>query len=446
MTALAALLLALAAAASQAQPAPLASAPEASAPQGMPPAVTLALAEALAELDRQNPTLEQARGRAAEALAVVRQAMAPLLPAISASGGFTRNSAEASFARPGLAGQPPTTVYIQSLEAWAAGGALRVPLVVPDAWFALAASRQAALSAAAGADATRLTVRAALLETAWAAWSGEEIVAASERAVAAARQQAESARRQVQVGTAAPLSVLQAETSLLRRQADLVQARSETWRARIAVGVLLGRSGPVRIEMPPVPAAEPYDVQALSREALERRPELKAQAALVSSYERQVDSALWRIAPQISASGSAFAQDVPFPTGQKDGWRVTVDLAWTLYDGGARYGKARQARAQVDQARAADTQARLEILQEVQNAARDVEVARTRLGLSQKQRDTAAEAAASARRGFAEGIVSSLEVVTANELLFEAEVQAAEATARLGGALAALDRAAGRSP
>jgi outer membrane protein TolC len=447
MNALAAILLALGATAGSSPASPPLPAGPAGAPalQGMPRAVTLSLEQALAELDRKNPTLEQARARAAEALGVVRQAAAPLLPALAASGSYTRNSAEAVFLRPtGVGTFEP--IYIQPLQAWNGAASLRVPLVVPDAWFSLSSSRDAALSAAAATDATRLTVRAALLQTAWLAWAGEEIVAASERAVAAARSQAESARRQVQVGTATPLSVYQAETSATRRESDLVQALSETSRARIAVGVLLGRSEPVRIAMPAPQPPAASDIEGLTREALDQRPELKAQALLVTSYEKQASAALWRIAPQISASGSAFAQSVPFPTGQKEGWQVTVDLTWTLYDGGWRYGRARQAEAQADQARAADTQTRLQVVQEVQNSARDVEVARTRLGLARKERDTAAEAAASARRGFEEGIASSLDVLSANEVLFTAEVQVAEAGARLGGALAALDRAVGRSP
>jgi outer membrane protein TolC len=271
-------------------------------------------------------------------------------------------------------------------------------------------------------------------------------VAASERAVANARSQAESARRQVNVGTAAPLTVLQADTAATRRESDLVQARSDRSRARIAVGVLLGRSDPVAIAMPPLPGPSAYDVADLSRQALDARPELRAQAAVVTSYEKQASAALWRMAPQISASGGAQAQTVPYPTGDRQGWRVSVDLTWTLYDGGARYGKADQATAQASEARAAETETRLQILQEVQNSARDVEVALQRLVLAQQEKDTASEAAASARRGFAEGVTSSLDVLSANEQLFFSEVQVANAGGRLGGAVAALDRAVGRSP
>ncbi len=412
--------------------------------RGMPRPTSMTLAEALAEVDRQNPTLEEARARAAAALGVVRQATAPLLPNLAVGGGYFHNNASVIIAAP--QGGALERIYIQPLDAWQASAGLRVPLIVPEAWFSMAAARDAALAAAEASDATRLTVRMALVQAAWTAWAGDEIVAASERAVASARSQADSAGRLLQAGTATSLSVLQAQTSATRRESDLVAALSERSRARIAVGVLLGRPGPVTITMPPLPAATSYDLEALFQQALDARPELRAQAAVVRSYEKQQSAALWRIAPQISASGGAQAQTVPYPTGEKAGWRVSVDLTWTLYDGGYRYGKADQASAQASEARAAETGTRLQILQEVQNAARDVEVSRQRLALARQERETASAASASAKRGFGEGLTSSLDVLSANDILFGAEIQVATASARLGGSLAALDRAVGRSP
>lgn len=412
--------------------------------RGMPRPASLTLAEALAELDRQNPTMEEARARAAAALGVVRQAAAPLLPSLAVGGGYFHNNASVIIAAP--QGGALERIYIQPLDAWQATGGLRVPLVVPEAWFSLAAARDAALAASEASDATRLSVRMALVQAAWTAWAGDEVVAASERAVASARSQADSAGRLLQAGTATSLSVLQAQTSATRRESDLVAALSERSRARIAVGVLLGRAGPVTIVMPPLPAATSYDLEALFQQALDARPELRAQAAVVRSYEKQQSAALWRIAPQVSASGGAQAQTVPYPTGEKAGWRVSVDLTWTLYDGGYRYGKADQASAQASEARAAETATRLQILQEVQNAARDVEVSRQRLALARQERETASAAGASAKRGFGEGFTSSLDVLSANDVLFGAEIQVAAASARLGGSLAALDRAVGRSP
>jgi outer membrane protein TolC len=405
------------------------------------PVETLTLEEALRELDARNPTLAQARSRAEEALGVVKQSAAPLLPTLAATGGFTRNSEELKL---GLPGNPPVTM--QPLRAFTGGGSLRVPLVVPEAWFGLGAARDAALAAAASADATWLALRAAFLQTAWSAAAGEEIIAASRRAVDAAREQVRSSRRQFQAGTGTNLATLQAQTEATRRESDLVRARSEAARAELALAVLLGRTGPVRIPLGEPRPSEAMDLAALSSEALERRPEIRAQASLVRSTENQARSAWWRLAPQLSATGQAFASDVAYPTGKKEGWRVTVDLTWTLYDGGFRYGKARQAEAAEDGARAAETSQRLAVLQEVQNGVRDVEVAREHLRLGDEERATAAEAAASAKRTFEAGVASSLDVLTANERLYQTEVAVADARARLGGALAALDRAVGRLP
>jgi outer membrane protein TolC len=202
----------------------------------------------------------------------------------------------------------------------------------------------------------------------------------------------------------------------------------------------------VRIALPPAPPAADQDPDALAGEALSRRPELRARESLVRSAERQLDSARWRWLPQISASGAIFAADVPYPTGQKDGWRVAVDLAWPLFDGGFRYGKARQAEAALSGAEAARALERLEVGQEVRNAVREVAVARERLRLGERQQEAAAEAAASARRGFGAGVAGSIEVIDANDRLFQAEVGLADARAGLGGALVALDRAVGRAP
>ncbi len=414
----------------------------AAAPEAAPEPPSLTLEEALRELDAQNLTLAQARARAGEARAVVRQAAAAVLPTLTAGASYTRNRDQAAVAMP-PSGQK---LYIQPLEATEARGSVRLPLVVPSAWFDLGAASQAAEASGASAEAARLDVRAAFAQSAWLAFMGEEIVAASLRAVDAAQEQENSSRRAVIAGTAAPLSVLQARTVTARRESDLVRARSELERARLALGVFLGRSEPVRIALPAAAPPADLDADALASRALSDRPELRAREALVRSAGRQLDSARWRWLPQLSASGSIFAADVPYPTGKKDGWRVVVDLTWPLYDGGFRYGKAREAEAALSGAEAARALERLEVGQQVRDAVRDTAVARERLRLGERQQEAAAEAAASARRGFAAGVAGSIEVIDANDQLFQAEVALADARGRLGVALVALDRAVGHSP
>jgi outer membrane protein TolC len=361
---------------------------------------------------------------------------------VTATGAYVRNSDAAGLSVGPPLVPEPRSVIIQPEEQWTGAVALRVPLVAPSAWFDRAAARGAARAADATLGAVRLQLRAAFRQAAHAARAAEELVAASEAALGSAAELARSAARRVAAGTAAPLDRLRAETEQVRRESDLARARAELARARLGLGVLLGREGPVRVLVPePSPAAPEGDLAAA---ALAARPELAAARAQVDAAGAQVRSAWARLLPQLSASGSAFASDVAYPTGETEGWRASLDLAWPLYDGGLRGGKRREAEARRAQAAAAAEAQRLAVLQEVRDAARDLAVARERLRLAEQQRALATDAQGTAQRSFEAGLASSLDVLDANDRRYVADVGLAEARARLATARAALDRAVGR--
>lgn len=419
----------------------LAGAPN--APAELP---TLTLDEALDDVDRQSLTLVQARSRADEAGGVTRQALAPLLPTASAGVSYVRNSDEAVLSLPPQLGG--RQVFIQPRESTTVMGSIRLPLIMPSAWFDLAAARDAQRAAGLSADATRLAVRTTLAQTAHLAAAIEEQVAASERAVANADELVRSAQRRVSAGTAAPLEITRASAELVRRQSDLAGARAALDHTRLAVGILLGREGPVRVTVPDVEGAPTPELSVpsdqLVSEALERRPELAAQRAQEQASEAGVRSAWARLAPQLSASASIFSADVPYPTGKKDGWRATLDLTWQLYDGGFRYGKLRQAEAQVTGAQAGLTAQQLAVRQQVQDGQRDLSVAVEQLRLARAQLDLAGDSAASIRRSFEAGVASSLDVIDANDRLYASDTGLAAARARLAQARLALSLALGR--
>ncbi len=408
-----------------------------------PAPAELTLSDALAELDLRSPSLQQARARAAEASGLSRQALAALLPQLLVTGTQIHNSDEVKTPTiPGGTGG----ILIQPADQLAAAGSLRVPLLVPSAWFEVAASRDAARSAEAQAAAARRTLRAALASSAHAALAAEEVVEAAARSLESARALAASAERRVQAGTAPPLDALRAGTEQVRREGDLVRARAELERLRLALGVLLGRDAPVRITAPDAPAPPAAAPDALVAEALAARPELEAQALQVASARALVSSARARLLPQLSVSGQAFAADVPYPTGERQGWRTTLELTWPLYDGGLRYGKRAEAEARLAAAEAAGEAQRLAVSQEARDAARELAVAGEQLRLATEQRRLAAEAAASAERAYREGIASSLDVLDANDRRFSADVGLASARARRAAAAVALERALGRGP
>lgn len=427
----------------------LAGAPDAPAPTA-PPALTLDAA--LDEVDRQSLTLAQARSRADEATGVVRQALSPLLPTLAAGVSYVRNSDQAVLQlqqpMPDGTFRVLRTIEIQPLESTTWTGSVRVPLLAPNAWFDLAAARQSARAASLSAAATRLAVRTSLAQTAHLSAAAEEQVAAAERAVGNAGELVRSAQRRVQAGTAAPIEITRAQAELVRHRSDLAGARAALERTRLACGILLGRAGPVRIEVPEVEGAPNPELaapgDALVSEALERRPELAAQRAQERAAEAGVRSAWARLAPQVSASASVFASDVPYVTGKKDGWRASVDLTWQLYDGGYRYGKLRQAEAQVAGARAGVAAQELTIREQVEDGRRDLAVAIEQLDLARAQLGLAGDSAASIKRSFDAGVASGLDVIDANDRLFAADSGLAGARARLAQARLALQLALGR--
>ncbi len=406
----------------------------------------LPLAAALEELDRANPTLAQVRARTDETSAITRQTWAALLPTLTAQGQYYRNRDEFVIVAPSPSGGPPfRQVSIQPLEAFTGQGTARVPLLVPSGWWSVAAARDSERASSASLEAARRDLRTAFTQAAHGSRAAEELVAASEAALRSAAELARSAARRVAAGTSPPLDRLRAETDRTARESDLAQARANLERSRLALAVLLGRERPVRVLVPDAaPPADPAPPAALGQEALGARPEMTARRAQVSAAEAQVKSAWARLAPELSASASYFASDVAYPTGEKDGWRVTLDVAWPIYDGGLRYGKRRQAEAQLSAARAGEEAQRLTVVQEVADASRDVGVAAERLRLAESQRRLAADAAASARRSFDAGVASSLDVIDANDRLYFADVRLADARAQLAQAAVALDRAAGR--
>ncbi len=417
----------------------------AAAPAAPPaePTPSLTMAEALAELDRRSPALAQARAHAEAASGLARQALAPLLPQLTATGAWIHNSDELK--TPALPGNP-AGILMQPGGQSSVTGALRVPLLSPAAWFESAAARAAARGAEAQADAARLGLRAALATTAHLGAAAEEVVEASTRSLESARELARSAERRVQAGTAAPLDALRAATEQVRREGDLVRARADLEKIRLALGTLLGRDAPVRVLVPEAAPAEPGPADPLVAQALAGRPELRALERQQESARGQLRAAWARLVPTLSVSGALFAADVPYPTGKQDGWRTTLELSWPLYDGGARYGRRAEAESRLAEAEAAGEAQRLQVSQEARDAARDLAVAAEQLRLAREQRRLAAEAAASAQRTYREGIASSLDVVDSSDRLYAADVGLAAARARLAAAGVALDRALGRGP
>lgn len=416
---------------------------EADAPAEKPP-LELTLAEALDRLGSDSPDYAIARSRVEAARGAARQAAAAFLPIMAANAGYTRNDAEVVLSFANLLAQlpipgeidAPSDVTIQPLEVWNVSGTVQVPLVAPSAWADATAAGRGVDAAEWTLAEAELQLESALVSAAAAAEAAEGVVSAARRAVDVADAHRVSTEIAAEVGTATAVDVLAARADVARRQSELAQAEASLDQSRESLGALLGIDGEVRVVLPNEAAPE-LDGQQTDR------PALDAADAQVRSAEARVQAAWWRHVPTVSASATALAATTPFPTGNDTAYKLGVQATWTLYDGGFRYGRLRQARAELAGAEATRTSEQLRVAREVRDAERSYRVAKVQLALAQEQSTLASEAAAVAQRGLSAGTVSPLQARDTEANAFTAEVGVAGARARLRIAEAALRRAHG---
>lgn len=412
-----------------------------------PPA--LSLTAALAELEAKNPGLTAAQAHVREADARISEARSALFPSLVATGSYVRNNAEVAVRLGSFLSQIPgapniSDLVIQPLDAWTATGVLSVPILVPTAFYDIDAAKAGQKATEASTDVATRELRTNFVKIAYQAEALREVVSASERAVQLAAEQAASAERRVKSGTAAPLDVLRAKAEQVKRESDLARARADVERAQLALGILLGRKTPVAIVVPELTPDTPM-ATARSKSGA-RRPELDVLQARADAARSQMSSARARHLPRLHALGSIFVSDEPYPTGDHSGWRVGVELTLPLYDGGYRYGRRREAEAELQGIQAELSERKLAIHQEVSDAKREIEVAKERQRLAHARKELAADAAASAKRSYDAGISTTLDVLDANDKLYQADVAMAQAKAQLAESRIELERALGTGP
>lgn len=178
--------------------------------------------------------------------------------------------------------------------------------------------------------------------------------------------------------------------------------------------------------------------------ALENRrelDELRLQQAVNQRQERIVRSVT---RPQLNLFASYSVLNVlnaPFNPGFVDGYAVGGTLLWELYDGGAT--QARVARNQLNREILTTQLAEVEseIWLQVEEIYNDLQVNATNIETAAGNVSEAQEVVRQSRLGFNAGVVTQLEVTTAQTNLTDAETQLIRSILNYNRALAALQRA-----
>lgn len=357
-----------------------------------------------------NRDLRAAAAAVDEARALALQAGAALVPAVDIT---------ASGARGGVVEFPSAPSYTVGLQlGWEA-----------DVWGRVRATQRAAAFGAYSAEAdflfTQYAIVAAIARAYFIAIEAGLQMDVAEASLAALEQTDVIVKAQRDIGVASGLDVALSKRDLANARDSLLQAQVGRRIAIRALEVLLGRyPGAAFSPRETLPQTPPAPPPGLPSTLLERRPDIIAAQLAVAAAFNNVSAAEAARLPAISLTStiggsSTELGDVLDP--ENVAWQVAGNLIGPLFDGGLRLGRAREARAEREQAANAFAQSALTAFEEVETSLDQLQTLRARETALAEAADQAQLAFRLAQVRYQEGETNLLDVLIIQNNAFAAD-------------------------
>jgi len=376
--------------------------------------------DALALIRAHSPDYLGSSESIARAEAQWRIALAAVLPTVTGLASYTHNFITAQIPLAGgiLVTPPPDIFTLGASANWA--------IVNPRGFYGVSTADKS-IDAAKLAFEDRRREIATIVVTAFLATLAAERVAELNRVgLRTALERLALTQMRLRFGKGTPLDVDRAQQDVAAARALLISGDESLQQAREALGQLLGSR---------VPLAAPgtLDLAGFERAVartcrlnhnLEQRPDVATARLRVDLAERQVHAAELELSPTLSvASQAGYASAVTL--GPKGALLVQGVLTVPFYDGGARYGAMRDARAAVQQARQTLEAARINAIVTSARAERAVTVLQSSREVVREQRELAVRVDTRTRSGYTQGLGTSLDLVTSAQSLRQTEISLA---------------------
>ena len=248
-------------------------------------------------------------------------------------------------------------------------------------------------------------------------------------------------------GLSSKLDVDRSRTLLETARAQVSDIASRRALLEHAIASLAGEAAST-FSLPPRPeaVAAPNTPAGVPSELLQRRPDVAAAERRMGAANAEIGVARAAFFPVISLDGSAGYQNTGGPnllSAPNSYWGIGPQLFFTIFDSGRRHALEDVAKAQYDQASAAYRGRVLQAFQEVEDAlALENKLAAEAVDQTQAVQ-AAEEAQAIALKRFQRGVISYLDVVTAQAAALQAEQAAYDLSTRRSQASIRLVRAIG---
>jgi NodT family efflux transporter outer membrane factor (OMF) lipoprotein len=394
-----------------------------------------------AKVDAANPTLAQALARYQAAQGFLGVAEAAQGPRIGANASFSTNRQSDNRPLRGK-GQPDqyaaNTIGVQldyELDLW---GRVRNEV---------AAQKANVEASAADLASAKLSLEAGLAND-YVQLRGLDAEAdlLDQTVKAYERTDALIARRHAD-GLSSKLDVDRSRTLLETARAQVSDVASRRALLEHAIASLAGETASTFTLQPqPQAVAAPNTPASVPSELLQRRPDVAAAERRMAAANSEIGVARAAFFPVLSIDGVAGFQNTGGPnllSAPNSYWGIGPQLLFTIFDAGRRHAQENVAKAQFDQAAAAYRGQVLQAFQDVEDAlALENRLAAEAVDQAQAVQ-AAEEAQAIALKRFQRGVISYLDVITAQTAALQAEQAAYDLATRRSEASIRLVRAIG---
>ena len=280
------------------------------------------------------------------------------------------------------------------------------------------------------------------------------LITVQEEAVHLLESQLKDQQNRFEAGTVPRFNVLQAEVALSNQIPNLISARNAYRISQLTLAKTLGLDfDPLRGVGPPLEVVGeltyvPRDVALTAAIELgkERRPFLKQARANVLNQIEQVHVALGGFLPNFTSSGGYEIFSSPLSTNWNDtskGFVFGLTGNWALWDSGETYGRVKQQRALLSEAKITYDDDVRQVELEVQQAYSNLQQDRELIQSTEKTVEQAQEAERLAKARLDAGAGTQLDVLNSQVQLTTAQSTRLQALFGYNSALAEFDRVTG---
>jgi outer membrane protein TolC len=405
-------------------------------------AIALGMAHSarLAELD--------ARKAGAEAAEAARAAAK--MPTVSAQAGYTRTNHVEEFviATPG---QPPRVLYPDVPDNYRTRLDLQWPIYTGGRADALERAARAEVNATAeDLAAARADLTLEITRAYWALVTARETESVVARSLQSLDAHVRDLQARLQQGLIPPNDLLTAQAQRSRQQGLAIEAANTRGVAEADLRRLTGIPRGEALAPAPAPAAVVGGpAEQAGAAAAPQRAERRALDQRLAAARERVEAAGAAAKPQLFvAAGYDYARPNPriFPRADRwdDSWDASLNLSWTLWDGGRRRSEQAEAAAAARAIEARITEFDRQADFEVEARRLDLESARAAIAAAEDGVRSAVEARRVVGERYTAGVISSTDVLDAEIAVLQAQLDRTRAVAAAHLAEARLDRALGR--